>query len=234
MKRLFFIAFMAFTLTSCLTVKPEKSTAQDYIDWVGSSVSLPTVTTNAVTSIAYATATCGGNVTNDGGDPSVTRGVCWNTTGTPTITDTNTSDGSGEGTFTSSITGTSCDHTYYVRAYATNSAGTSYGVEQSYCLRPCDLISVSAFTTITIDGVTTSCTTEATSAQACYDYYNPAGRTISLGGSSHRVVSLTVGELLYYQSGVQCNTMSPGYYFKGAHQIIHISGGIITEIISCP
>ncbi len=88
---------------------------------------LPSVTTTAVTNITQTTATSGGNVTSDGGATVTARGVCWNTTGNPTIANIKTTNGTGSGTFTSSITGLTANTTYYVRAYATNSQGTSYG-----------------------------------------------------------------------------------------------------------
>jgi len=91
----------------------------------------PTITTTAATSVTTSTATSGGNVTSDGGATVTARGVCWNTSGTPTITDSKTSDGTGAGAFTSSLTGLSASTTYYARAYATNSVGTSYGSQVS-------------------------------------------------------------------------------------------------------
>jgi uncharacterized protein (TIGR02145 family) len=93
---------------------------------------LPTITTNSITNITETSATGGGNVTS-GGNTSVTeRGVCWSTSQNPTVTNSHTSNGSGEGTFTSNITGLSVSTTYYVRAYATNSAGTAYGDQESF------------------------------------------------------------------------------------------------------
>ncbi|NBW59939.1 MAG: hypothetical protein EBR41_05170 [Crocinitomicaceae bacterium] len=88
--------------------------------------------TAAVTSITATTATSGGTVGADGGDPLVARGVCWSTTTNPTITDSKTVDGSGIGTFTSTITGLASGTTYYVRFYASNSVGTTYGPEVSF------------------------------------------------------------------------------------------------------
>ena len=94
---------------------------------------LPKVTTTAVTSIASTTASSGGNVT-DAGEMAVTaRGVCWSTTTGPTVAlATKTTDGSGTGTFPSSITGLTASTLYYVRAYATSSVGTAYGNEVSF------------------------------------------------------------------------------------------------------
>ena len=88
---------------------------------------LPTVETSAVTEITQTTATTGGTITNDGGAEITSRGVCWSTNQNPTINDMLTSNGSGVGTFASSIENLLASTTYYVRAYATNSAGTAYG-----------------------------------------------------------------------------------------------------------
>ena len=73
------------------------------------------------------TAISGGYVTDDGGGTVTARGLCWNTTGSPTIADSHTLDGSGTGAYSSFMTGLSYTENYYVRAYATNEAGTSYG-----------------------------------------------------------------------------------------------------------
>jgi len=98
----------------------------------GEFASLPTVTTATVSEITDTTATCGGNVTADGGGNVMARGVCWSTSQNPTINDSHTTDGNGTGSFTSSLTGLAAGTTYYVRAYATNGAGTVYGEEVSF------------------------------------------------------------------------------------------------------
>ncbi len=90
---------------------------------------LPSVTTALITSVATDSLGGGGNVTSDGGAAVTARGVCWNTTGNPSLSDSTTSDGVGTGVFTSNIKGLTAKTTYYVRAYATNSLGTSYGYE---------------------------------------------------------------------------------------------------------
>ena len=94
--------------------------------------SMPVVTTNEITDITQTTATSGGNVTSDGGVNVTARGVCWSTSQNPTISNSHTTDGNGTGSFTSSITGLTANTTYYVRAYATNEKGTSYGEEKSF------------------------------------------------------------------------------------------------------
>ncbi|MCP4213090.1 MAG: hypothetical protein GY765_00470, partial [bacterium] len=92
----------------------------------------PTVTTTAASGITSTTASSGGNVTSDGGATVTARGVCWSTTANPTTTDSTTSDGTGTGTFTSALTGLLPNTSYYVRAYAVNSAGTSYGSDLTF------------------------------------------------------------------------------------------------------
>ncbi|HUL44696.1 MAG TPA: pectinesterase family protein, partial [Bacteroidota bacterium] len=95
----------------------------------GTHAVVPTLSTLPVTSISTTFASSGGNVTNDGGAAVTARGMCWNTTGTPTILDATTSDGTGSGMFTSFMNGLAPGTTYHARAYATNSAGTGYGNE---------------------------------------------------------------------------------------------------------
>ena len=97
---------------------------------------LPTVSTNNLTSITPNTAVCGGNVTEAGNAPVTSRGVCWSTSPNPTINDNKTTDGTGSGSFTSNITGLAESTTYYVRAYATNSKGTAYGEGRSFSTTP--------------------------------------------------------------------------------------------------
>lgn len=96
------------------------------------NITKPTVTTTAATNVSTNSATCGGNVTSDGGANVTARGVCWSTSQNPTISNQHTNDGTGTGQFTSTITGLSANTTYYVKAYATNSAGTSYGTQKSF------------------------------------------------------------------------------------------------------
>ena len=91
--------------------------------------SLPRITTTDVTIISYTSVTTGGIVTYDGGASIISRGVCWGTSENPTTTDNKTSDGTGTGTFTSSLDDLSGDNTYYAKAYATNIIGTAYGKE---------------------------------------------------------------------------------------------------------
>ena len=92
----------------------------------------PTVVTQEVTDITINTANVVCNVESDGGAEVTERGVCWDTIQNPTIDKNKTNDGNGLGTFTSELSNLASQTTYYVRAYAVNSAGVSYGEEKSF------------------------------------------------------------------------------------------------------
>ena len=107
----------------------------------------PTLTTTISTSVTSVSAISGGNITNDGGSAVTARGVCWAITQNPTTANSKTTDGSGTGTFNSSLSGLLENTTYYLRAYAINSSGPAYGNELSF------KTSASAYGTVTdIDG----------------------------------------------------------------------------------
>ena len=98
----------------------------------GPQVTVPTVTTSTVTQITETTAMAGGNVTSDGGASVTERGVVYSTSSNPTTASNKVASGSGTGAFTCNLTGLQPNTTYYVRAYAVNSKGTSYGEEVSF------------------------------------------------------------------------------------------------------
>lgn len=105
--------FLVFLVTSCEVDKDENK---------------PVVATNEVTAIKSKEALCSGLIISDGGYAITACGVCWSTDPNPTIDDNKTTDGAGAGSFTSQITGLQPKTNYYVRAYATNSEGTGYGM----------------------------------------------------------------------------------------------------------
>ena len=92
----------------------------------------PTVVTVSVSEVTETTAVTGGNVTSDGGGEVSARGVCWSTSQDPTVEGSHTTDGTGTGEFVSNLTDLNANTTYYVRAYATNEQGTSYGEQMSF------------------------------------------------------------------------------------------------------
>lgn len=94
------------------------------------------LTTSPATDITRNSAISGGEITSDGGSPVTVRGICWSTDSNPAIDDNFTTDGAGPGLFTSNITGLNPGTTYYIRAYATNAIGTSYGNELNFATTP--------------------------------------------------------------------------------------------------
>jgi uncharacterized protein (TIGR02145 family) len=130
-------------------------------------VNMPIVSTANVSLVTSNSASCGGNVTDEGGGVVSVKGVCYNTSANPTILSSTTNNGSGLGAFTSSITGLNPGITYYVRAYASNSAGTSYGTEYNFT------------TTTVLPSITTVPTSELTGTSV-----KSGGDITSTGGST--------------------------------------------------
>jgi hypothetical protein len=99
--------------------------------WAGAGFA--SLTTTLPTAITTTTATSGGVVSTDAGIAVTARGVCWSTSINPTVAlTTKTTDGSGTGTFSSSVTGLITGTVYYLRAYATNATGTVYGSQTMF------------------------------------------------------------------------------------------------------
>jgi len=96
----------------------------------------PVVKTTTISDITKTTASITGNVTDDGGTEIIETGICWSTSLNPTVSSNKTSNGKGTGLFTSSITGLTANTRYYVRAYAINGAGISYGNQISFVTTP--------------------------------------------------------------------------------------------------
>ena len=103
-----------------------------FIDFCTKKPASIVILTNNVSDIYFTSAISGGNVTDDGGSAIVSRGVCWSLINPPTIADSKTEDGEGTGSFSSDISELNVGTIYYVRAYATNSSGTVYGMVLSF------------------------------------------------------------------------------------------------------
>lgn len=185
----------------------------------------PSVSTGSSSSVTYNSATVSGSVSDDNGAAVTTRGICYNTTGSPTVDSSKVASGSGEGDFSSNLTGLSPDTTYYARAYATNSQGTSYGGQISF-------VTLSAEPTVTTTsgatGITTSTATVAgnvtsdngstiTERGFCYSTStNPttsnAKATVSgtTGAMSKEITGLAIGTKYYFKA-YATNARGTGY-----------------------
>ena len=111
------IAFDDFSLSAPSTAVP---------------VAVPSVTTGAVSGVTVSSANVGGEVTADGGAAVTARGICWSTSANPALGASCTNSGSGLGTFTGALAGLSAGTVHHVRAFATNSAGTAYGLDVQF------------------------------------------------------------------------------------------------------
>ena len=167
--------------------EPECYNGSAWVSMFGLQGSLPTLaptnSTSSITTISFTSAASGGNILADGGVNVYARGVCWNTSSNPSISlSTKTYDGTGIGSFTSSITGLTDNTTYYVRSYATNVAGTAYGNEVVFTTVTAGTIGTQVWTTQNLDVSAyrdgtpipqiTNATEWANTTQGAWCYYN--------------------------------------------------------------
>jgi hypothetical protein len=121
MKSIFRLSFFCFILLPIILLSCKKGEGE-----------LPTVETAPITNVTTISAICGGTVTSEGSGPVTARGVCWAAKLNPTINDAKSMDGSGPGSYESTVFGIVGGIAYFVRAYATNSSGTAYGPTKSF------------------------------------------------------------------------------------------------------
>lgn len=150
----------------------------------------PVITTSSVTGITESSASCGGDITTDGGSSITAKGVCWSTSQNPTTVNSKTTDGTGTGTFASDITGLSASTTYYVRAYATNANGTTYGDQVSFTTSNSSIPPSSGSLSATVNGASFVATTA--------------------GWSTSYNVDLIVGTVGTKEIGIYCTDFSVG------------------------
>ena len=101
----------------------------------------PVLTTDTLPSVTSTSVVIGGNITSDGGYPITARGICWSISkyANPSLTFKDsipsvgniTVEGTGTGQFASTVNDLVPNKTYHIRAYATNSQGTAYGLDVS-------------------------------------------------------------------------------------------------------
>jgi M6 family metalloprotease-like protein len=192
----------------------------------GTSVTVPTVSTSSITSITTNSATGGGNVTATGGATVTARGICYSTSQNPTIANSTVASGSGTGTYTANMTGLAAGTTYYVRAYATNSAGTAYGTQVSFTTTASatlPTVSTSTISSITSSSATgggnvTAAGSSSVSARGiCYSTsQNPTianSRVVSGSGTGTFSANMTglAANTTYYVRAYATNTSGTAY-----------------------
>lgn len=128
-KYLLYIAVISALLMNCKKADPDTGNEIKAPSFADAKV--PTVTTNPITSITTLTAATGGVTTANGGASVTDRGICLSTSPNPTIEHTKFgyTNVNGAGEFSTKITGLTASTKYYIRAFATNRAGTGYGNE---------------------------------------------------------------------------------------------------------
>ncbi|WP_439481134.1 MBG domain-containing protein [Cyclobacterium plantarum] len=135
--------FISFEITpgdGINTGNPVKS------DYQGPVYTLPLVSTATPAGIEANAASLGGEVSSDQFSPVTERGLVYNTSGNPDLSDTKIPLGSGTGLFSSLVSSLNPNATYYVRAYASNTAGTSFGQEESFTTEKQELTIGGSFT----------------------------------------------------------------------------------------
>ncbi len=186
----------------------------------------PVVSTAHVTDVSINSAVCGGTVLFDGDATVTARGVCWNTTGNPIINDNKSVDGNGLGSFVSNLTSLTNNTKYFVRAYATNSAGTAYGEQDSLLtLNSLSAPIVTTADTIKVIGTSAFCYgnviqwggTEITERGFCYNSIgNPTinDERIWINGNSGEYSIIIIrlnNNTKYYVRAYATNSLGTGY-----------------------
>ena len=188
-------------------------------------LSLATVTTNTPTNVSAISAVLGGNVTSDGNATVAERGICYSATKTPTTTDNKIAMGSGMGTFSNTVTGLTANTLYYVRAYAINSQGTSYGEQVIFSTLALTLATVTTSTASSIStnsamlggNVTSDGNATVTERGICYSLtQNPttANNKVVMGsgtGSFSNTVTSLTANTPYYVRAYAINSQGTAY-----------------------
>jgi|WetSurMetagenome_2_1015567.scaffolds.fasta_scaffold16986_2 hypothetical protein len=176
----------------------------------GTGSASPTITTQAVSSISTTTATGNVNITDLGSSNPTAYGVCWNTTGTPTTSDNYVDKGaaSATGAYTASLTGLTASTTYYVRAYATNTVGTSYGAEVTFKTKTTPVITWNNPLEITYGTLLSATELNATANVAGTYTYTPAiGTKLNAGKAQVLQVDFTPTDATNYEASSKTVTI---------------------------
>ncbi|MBX2942092.1 MAG: hypothetical protein KF860_07085 [Cyclobacteriaceae bacterium] len=209
----------------------------------------PTLTTGAATNITITTATSGGEITDDGGDNISIRGICWSTTENPTMVNDKIASSAGTAAFSSTMEGLVPNTKYYVRAFASNSAGTGYGNQISFTtlqeikLPILTTAEITDITLITASGggeISSDGGSAITSKGLCWSTtQNPTiadSKTTNGTGTGNYTSALTglIPNTTYYVRAYATNTVGTGYggdvSFTTLDGIVDGDGNIYTTV----
>ncbi len=184
-----------------------------------------TTTASLITTTSVST---GGTIISNGASNVTTRGVCYSSTNnTPTIADTKTNNGTGNGTFISTINGLLANTTYYIRAYAINGVGPGYGDVKSFRTSPATI--PSGITTSSISSISQTSSISGgtiandggsaiTSRGVCWSYTTTLPSTLNsfsnngsgIGSFSSALTNLLPGTT-YYVRAYAINSIGTAY-----------------------
>lgn len=170
---------------------------------------LPSVTTDIISSYTSNSAVGGGIVTSEGASSVTARGVCWSNSDYPTINDNHTTDGTGTGSFTSNLTGLTANTPYYLKAYATNSMGTSYGNQ----------------VTFTTNGGGSGC-----QGITSVNYQGQTYNTIEIGDQCWLKENLNIGEQIMGNQQQTNNNIIEKYCYEDDPTNCEIFGGLYQKL----
>ncbi len=222
----FSLVIVICCITSC-----SKSDNAAHSENPSSAITVPTLgSTTVATTITATNAVTGGQITSSGGVPIISMGVCWSTSPNPTITNSTTFNGSGTFnnpiTFSSRITGLNTSTLYYVRAYATNGVGTSYGNQISFTTS--SILTLPTLTTTDLSLITASSATsgaimysdggaDVTARGVCWNNLpNPTTANAKttdgtgFGSFTSNLTGLT-GNTIYYLRSYATNSVGTAY-----------------------
>lgn len=198
------------------------------------------ITTTEISNVTSTSAQSGGNITDDGGTSITERGICWNTTGNPVLTDSIKVEGSGTGSFVCNLSGLDFGTKYYIKAYAKNEIGTSYGDEEIFTTLTTPSLTTIATSAITDNSVqsggniTDDGGTEVFDRGVCYDTSpNPDinDNTVHDDNNGIGTFNCTIDGLMagtsYYLSAYATNSVGTSY---GNELIFKTMDGAIIDI----
>lgn len=186
-------------------------------------------------------ASCYSEITSNGGASVTASGICWSASANPTTSNNHTTDGASIGVFSSTATGLSgvlSGNVYYVRSYATNSAGTAYSDNVQIL---CNRVNIGGTLTEFILYSTTD-GTPLTADNICS--LSPGTLTGMVHGETQPQGMADGTDIYLYWTSEDvtlCNRVPDGYYFAyfnpkeegDPFYRVYISGGKIYTV-NCP